>query len=260
MKKITKLFLYLIMFGLPFIVFSQQKTHVFFDESWQVSTTKYNQYYVCECFVLENGAYDGPFICYDNVSETKLKEYNFSNNVLDGEVFEYFIDGKLKLHAYYDNGVPVKEWKEWNSDGDLVVDKIFDKDDRILTNKKKFTDYEKKYFDIKEFEAPVYSTKCIFKKVDKEKYKCSNEALLEYYKHPPLPPFYKRPGTFIVKLKYLISEKGKVSETELLESSGDEFLDDLAETHVLNMIPFESAKKNGNPIDFWIVADIIFEF
>ena len=47
---------------------------------------------------------------------------------------------------------------------------------------------------------------------------------------------------------------------KILKSTGDAFLDILAEAHVLNMIPFESAKQYGNPIKYWQDAQLVFQF
>ena len=181
-------------------------------------------------------------------------------------MYEYYEDGSVKLHAFYKKGTPVEEWKEWNREGNLVVDKTFDDNSKILKDKKKqLSEYEKMYFGTKEFEPPVYSTDCILKTFDSQKNKCSDEAMLEYYKHPPLPPSYLNNAslsgkTVIVKLKYQISEDGKVIDFKIIETSGDVYLDDLAGTHVLNMIPFESAKNFENPIRHWIEAEIQFIF
>lgn len=264
MSFINNLFLFVFSF-LVVGIYSQQSRTIFFDEVWQISTSKHSHYYECHCFVLENGAFDGAFTCFSMKTDAKVKEYNFSNNVLHGEIKEYYENGYLKLHAFYNKGLPIKNWKEWNENGKIVVDKVFDENSRITKNKKQLTEYEKMYFGIKEFETPVFTTECILMKNEKQKYLCSDTALLEYYKHPPLPPYYfndsKFSGkTFISKLKYLLSEKGKVIDVEIIETSGDDFLDELAEIHVLNMIPFESAKEYENPIEYWIEAEIVFKF
>lgn len=260
----NQLFTFLLLL-LPFLSYSQQNMKVFFDESWQISSSKFSRYYVCECFVLESGAYEGPFTCYTIDSEVLVKSYNFSDNILDGEMKEFYENGAKKLHAYYNRGLPVNEWKEWDIDGNLVVDKTFDENSVILKDKRKMTDYEKMYFGEKEFEAPVYLTECILKKNEKEKYRCSDAAMLEYYKHPPLPPNYFDDARYsnqsiVVFLKYQLSEKGKVTDTKIIETSGDAFLDELAQIHVLNMLPFEAAKQYENPIKHWIEAEIIFNF
>lgn len=259
-KIITLLYL-----TVPLYCFSQQKRKVFFDELWQVSSSKQSQYYICECAVLDNGAYDGPFTCFTIGTDAKVKVYNFSNNVLDGEIKEFYEDGSTKLHAFYNMGLPIQTWKEWDRDGNLVVDKTFDENSIILKDKKKLTDYEKMYFGEKDFEAPVFMTECILKQNEKEKYICSDEAMLAYYKHPPLPPSYLSNANFIgktivVQLKYELSEDGKVINTKIIESSNDAFLDELAEIHLLNMIPFEAAKRFENPINYWIDAEVIFDF
>ena len=49
-------------------------------------------------------------------------------------------------------------------------------------------------------------------------------------------------------------------EVKIIKSTGDEFLDELVEAHVGNMIPFESAKEYGVPINFWKDGQIIFNF
>lgn len=267
-NKLMNLFIKVFTFFLlitPVHIFAQQKRSVFFDEAWQVCASKNSQHFVCECSVLENGDYDGPFTCFTIDSEVKVKAYNFSNNILDGEIKEFYEDGSLKLHAFYNKGLPIKEWREWGLDGNLVVDKAFDENSVITKDKKKISDYEKMYFGEKEFEAPVYLTECILKKNEKEKYRCSDAALLAYYSHPPMPPSYLEDLNFkeksiMVSLKYQLSENGKVIDAKIIETSGDAFLDELAQIHVLNMIPFESAKQFENPIKYWIDAEIIFHF
>ncbi|MFT5828390.1 MAG: hypothetical protein ACI9AB_001348, partial [Urechidicola sp.] len=44
------------------------------------------------------------------------------------------------------------------------------------------------------------------------------------------------------------------------KSTGDDFLDLLAQAHILNMVPFESAKQYGLPIPYTQDAQIIFQF
>ncbi len=260
-------FLVFVLFLLPIMSFAQQKKYMNFDENWQLSSSKYTQFYQCESYVLENGAMDGPFTCFKYGTDTLVKKYQFTNNVLDGEIFEYHNDGSLKLSAFYKTGVPIKEWKEWDLEGNLVVDKSFD-EDGILTkdkNAKKMTEYEKLYFGSKKFEAPIYTTACILKKFDEQKYQCSQEALEAFYKVPPLPPSYFTNvkfanKIFYVKLKYKISEKGKIDDVKIIETSGDAFIDELAEVHMFNIMPFESAKEYGNPIKYWKEAVLEFNF
>jgi len=261
MKK-SSLFLFLLF---PVFLFSQQKKSVYYDQNWIESISKYSQFYVCEYMVSENGAYNGAYICYEIVSEKKIKLYNFKNNKLEGEIKEFHPNGVLKLQAFYNNGIPIMEWKEWNADGELVVNRFFDKNREEIKKTKQQTEYEKMYFGEKEFQAPVYGSSCIIKTQEKEKYNCSELALLEYYNRPPLPPSYFNKSNFknnIFKtsLKYLVSQNGKVLKTIILSSCGDEYLDDLAKTHVLNMIPFEAAKEKEIPIEYWLEAEIIFNF
>lgn len=238
-----------------------------FDKNWQLSSSKFLQYYQCETYMLENGALEGPFTCYIKGTDTLVKTYFFSNNILDGEVYEYHDNGKRKLIAKYDKGRPVESWKEWNLAGELVVDKTFDENAKITKdkNKKILSEYEKLYFGSKAFEAPIYTSECILKRVENLKYECSEEALNKYYKTPPLPPSYFNDERFSgkefkVNLKYQLSEKGKVDSVIILKTSGDTFLDDLAETHILNMMPFEAAKEYENPIKYWIEAVLYFRF
>lgn len=258
-------------FLLLFVVkknYAQQKKYLNFDKNWQLSTSQNSQYYFCECYILPNGGFDGAFVCYlKNNLDLMVKKYTFNQNILNGEVVEFYDDGSPKLKAQYKQGQAIGRWQEWSKTGELTVDKFFDENSKIISdkNKKQLSEYEKMYFGVKEFEAPVYGSKCLLEKIDKEKYLCSDSQMVAYYQVPPIPPWYKTDPNFAhkvisVKLKYLLSRKGKVKEVEILESSGDVFLDDLAETHILNMIPFEAAKEFGNPIDFWIDAVVVFRF
>lgn len=261
-------FVILLTFVLPQVfLLGQQKKYLNFDENWQLSNSQYTQYYQCETYVLENGALDGPFTCYKIYSDTLVKKYHFKDNILDGNVYEYFDNGALKLEAEYRKGQAINSWKEWNEEGELVVDKTFDEEGYLTgdTNKKKLSEYEKMYFGTKPFEEPIYTSECILKGTEYLKYECSQDALNRFYNVPPLPPSYfndvKFSGKeFQVKLRYLLSEKGKVDSVYILETSGDAFLDDLAETHVLNMMPFEAAKEYENPIKYWMEAILYFRF
>lgn len=262
-----KYFITLLFIGYIYIGFSQQKKYKNFDVNWEQSTSKHNIAYQCECYVLETGALDGPFKCYIAETDTLIKSYNFVNNILNGEILEYYRNGNLKLEAFYDKGIPIKTWKEWNETGELVVDKMFSDEGKYLGNKneKQPSEYEKMYFGSKKFEAPIFTTTCIVKNLETLQYSCSDTAMLAYYNTPPLPPNYfnniKFSGKqFQVKLKYQLSELGKVDTVIIIETSGDAFLDDLAETHILNMMPFEAAKEYGNPIKYWIEAILNFKF
>lgn len=259
---ILKLLLFFII--LPVFLYSQKKTTLFFDINWNAPSSASMRAYYCECYMIENKILHGFFICYNHKTDQLVKKYNFEENRLHGNVEEYHQNGNLKLKATYNKGLPIGEWKEWSEDGTLLKHKTFDEESRI--KKDYFTEKE---FDskiamgesLKKEEPPVYYSKCILKKIDDEKYKCSNNAMLEYYRNPPKPPSYlNRNEIFITKLKYLLSDKGIVEDVEIIESSGDAYLDELASIHVLNMIPFESAKQYGMPINYWIEADIIFNF
>ena len=60
--------------------------------------------------------------------------------------------------------------------------------------------------------------------------------------------------------QFRINKDGIVDEVKIIKSTGDEFLDELVDAHVLNMLPFESAKQQGIPIHYWKDAQIIFKF
>lgn len=243
---------------------AQQKKTLFFDQNWLPAKTASQQFYFCECYTIENDWLHGPFNCYILKTEELVKKYNFEYNKLDGEVFEYFANGELKLQAEYSKGLPIGDWKEWNQNGELIVHRTFDDANRLL--KDYFAEGEYDYrmamgMNQKKEEAPIYTTECMLKKQEKEKYRCSDAAMLLYYSNPPLPPDYATKGTtFRTKLKYELNYEAIVKDYEIIESSGDEFLDELAGIHVLNMVPFESAKKYGTPVNVWIEAEIVFKF
>lgn len=266
MNSFPKICLIAILQGIYFLSFAQQVGYLSFNENWERTVSKFNIKYECECYTLESGAFEGPLKCYLVGTENLIRHYNFVNNVLHGEILEYFSNGNLKLEAFYDRGIPIKTWREWNANGDLITDKVFSDQGKILgDNKKQYTEYEKIYFGTKPFEPPVFTTECIMKDIESSKYKCSDSAMLKYYNKPPLPPYYfydeKFSGKdFNVRLKYLLSEKGKVDSVYITETSGDAFLDELAEVHILNMTPFEAAKEYENPIKFWIEAILNFSF
>lgn len=245
-------------------LFAQQKTTLFFDANWNAPKTSAAKVFYCECYMFENKTLHGPFFCYNQKTRDLVKRYFFEENRLHGDIEEYYEDGSIKLQATYSKGLPIGEWMEWSSDGNLVKHKTFDDKSRI----------KKDYFTEKEFdhkiamgqsfkkeEPPIYGSECLMKKLDEEKYKCSDKAMFKYYNNPPMPPSYLNRGIkFITKLKYLLSDKGSVEDVEIIESSGDAYLDELASIHVLNMIPFESAKQYGMSINHWVNAEIIFNF
>ncbi|MCB9256197.1 MAG: energy transducer TonB [Chitinophagales bacterium] len=252
---------------LPLLLFSQKKKFLFFDENWQVVSLAELSTYSCDCYVDEREKFVGPFKCYHIASESLVKFYNFQNDVLHGLIKEYYLDGKEKLVAEYFLGEPVHEWKEYDQEGNLILHRTFDENSRLVKDYfQESNPYDDKMnFSAKAEEAPIYTSQCMLLKMEAQRYACSDEALFNYFSKPPLPPTYlNNPNfagkTFVVKLKYKINKKGIVDESELLESSGDIFLDELALAHVLNMVPFEAAKEYGNPIAIWQEADIVFKF
>lgn len=252
---------------LPLIVFSQRKKSLFFDENWQLVNLVELSTYSCDCYVDDREKFVGPFKCYHIASESLVKFYNFSNDVLHGSIKEYYLDGKAKLEAEYFLGEPVHEWKEYDQEGNLVLHRTFDENSRLVKDYfQESNPYDNKMtFSAKKEEAPIYTSQCMLLKMEAQRYACSDEALQSYFSNPPIPPSYLNNSEFssktiIVKLKYRINRKGIVDMSELIESSGDSFLDELALAHVLNMVPFEAAKEYGNPIDIWQEAQIIFKF
>jgi hypothetical protein len=245
-------------------LFAQQKTTLFFDANWNAPKSAASRVFYCECFMFENKVLHGPFTCYNQETGDLVKRYHFEENRLHGDIEEFYPDGSVKLKATYNKGLPIDEWMEWTEDGTLVTHKTFDENSRI--KKDYFTEKEFDYKiamgkSFKKEELPIYGSECLLKKLEKERYNCSDEAMFEYYHNPPKPPSYiDRGGQFVTKLKYLLTDKGRVDEVEIIESSGDTYLDELASIHVLNMIPFESAKEYGMPINYWIKAEIVFNF
>ena len=264
MKLIVRLNTLVLFIFFQSFLFAQQKTTLFFDANWNAPKSAATKVFYCECFMFEDKTLHGPFICYSQKTGDLVKRYYFEENRLHGDIEEYHEDGSIKLQATYNKGLPVGEWKEWSKDGELVTHKTFDENSRI--KKDYFTEKEFDYKiamgqSFKKEEPPIYGSECLMKKLDEEKYKCSDKAMFKYYNNPPMPPSYVDRGVkFITRLKYLLTDKGSVEDVEIIESSGDAYLDELASIHVLNMIPFESAKEYGMPINYWIAADIVFDF
>jgi antitoxin component YwqK of YwqJK toxin-antitoxin module len=254
----------LVFIAMPVSLLAQQKRVVFFDRNWLLAKTPSHKFYFCEYYPLENDWIHGPFLCFTVKNETLVKQYYFENNKLDGPVSEFYPNGNIKLEAKYYNGVPVGDWKEWNEKGELTVHRSFDDASRVMRNY--FADEDSNYrkmmgIGTKKEEAPIFSTECLLIRQDAEKYKCSDQAMKLYYRTPPIPPDapYKN-KTLKTLLKYELSHEALVTQVEIIESSGDDYLDELAEIHILNMTPFESAKKYGNPVSVWINAEVIFKF
>jgi len=245
-------------------LFGQQKKTLFFDQNWLPAQTASHQFYFCDSYVDENNWLQGPFYCYVLKNEELVKQYNFLDNKLDGEVLEYFLNGNIKLQATYTKGLPVGDWKEWDIKGELLSHKTFDDSNRILKDYFSENTFDYKMpmgINQKKEEAPIYTSECMLKKQEKEKYRCSDEAMLKYYLNPPLPPNYLPKGTELKTiLKYELSYEAMIIGYEIITSSGDDFLDELAGIHVLNMVPFEAAKAYGTPVNVWLEAEITFKF
>lgn len=260
MKFVSLITLFFIVFSLS----AQKQKTLYFDQNWLPSQTASRQFYFCECTIAENDWLQGAFNCYALKNEELVKQYNFLDNKLDGEVFEYFLNGNVKLQATYSKGLPVGDWKEWNISGELITHKTFDDSNRILKDYFSENTFDYKMpmgINQKKEEAPIYTSECMLKKQENEKYRCSDEALLKYYLNPPLPPNYLPKGTVLKTiLKYELSYEAMVIGYEIITTSGDDFLDELAGIHVLNMVPFEAAKKYGTPVNFWLEAEITFRF
>lgn len=257
-------FLSLSFFFINFL-FSQQSKILVFDENWQNASGR-DAVFKCECYFDSRNKLQGAFNCYKIATEALVKQFNFKDDKLDGEAKEYYEDGKTKLEATYKDGLPVGEWYEYDEKGRIKLHRTFDDESRLIKDFKQenLTPYEKLQYDLsKKEEPPIYTTECLRLKIDQQKYDCSEQAILDYVSNPPIPPSYKNNPTFVGKtlqciVSFKINDKGIVDEAEILETTGDEFLDELAKAHVLNMVPFESAKEYGNPINYW--KDVIINF
>jgi hypothetical protein len=252
---------------IPIVLFSQNKKYMAFNEDWQISTSPEQTHYTCNCYVNEAGKFIGKFRCYQLESDVLVKEYSFENDVLHGEVKEYFENGQLKLDAEYAEGLPINEWKEYAEQGRLVLHRTFNEKSQLVQDYfQETTPYNNALaFSHKKEEPPIYTTDCIRVKIESQKYACSEEAVSQYLNNPPTPEILKRDPKYAGKefeclLLYTISDKGIVTTAEVFKSTGDDFLDLLAQAHILNMVPFESAKQYGLPIPYTQDAQIIFQF
>lgn len=260
-------FLFSVLLLLPLTLFAQKKKYMAFDEDWRISNSPENTVYSCNCYVNEADKFIGKFRCYHLVLDVLVKEYSFENDELHGEVREYFESGQIKLEAEYVKGLPINEWKEYDEQGALVLHRTFNEQSQLVQ------DYyqEETPFDnamaishSKE-EPPIYTTDCIRLKIKSQQYACSEDAINEYLANPPIPDLFKSDPVYSGKnfeclLMYTINERGIVTSAEILQSTGDDFLDLLAQAHVLNMVPFESAKQYGVPIPYTKDAQIVFQF
>lgn len=249
-------------------VFAQTRKVLSFDKYWEVTSAANNTEFKCDCFVDDKEKLIGPFECIHLKSGVVVKKYNFQNNILHGVISEYYIDGTIKLEAEYNKGAPINEWKEYDEFGRIKLHRTFDENSRISKDYfQESTPYDKAMAlkTSKKEEPPVYKTECIQLKIDQQKYDCTEEKLAAYFANPPIPPTYKTDPNFAGKsieclFQFRINDKGIVDEVKIVQSTGDEFLDQLVDAHVLNMLPFESAKQYGTPIHYWKDGQIIFKF
>lgn len=250
------------------ICFAQTKKVLTFDKYWEITTSPAKMAYNCDCYVDEREKLIGPFECVFIENGQVVKKYNFLNNILHGKITEYYIDGTLKLEAEYNKGLPINEWKEYDEFGRIKLNRTFDEQSRITKDYfQAETPYDKavSLYAAKKEEPPIYKTECIQLKIDQQKYDCTESKLTEYFSNPPIPPSYKTDPNFAGKsieclFQFRINDKGIVDDIKFIQSTNDEFLDQLVEAHVMNMLPFESAKQYGKPIHYWKDAQIIFNF
>lgn len=246
--------------------FAQSEKVLLFDKTWQTAPNYKEAYYHCSCFFDNLNRLQGPFNCYTVSSDALVKQYNFLDDKLHGEIKEFYENGAIKLLATYQVGLPVGDWIEYDEKGREKLKKSFDDKSRIKDGFYQETSaYDKQvgFNFAKKEEPPIYSQECMLKKIDEQKYLCSDEAIQDYLSNPPIPPSYKNNPALSGKtiqcvLSFRINDKAIVDDVEIIESTGDAFLDELAKAHVLNMVPFESAKEYGTPINFW--KDVIINF
>jgi len=265
MKKSIVLF---VAISIHLLLYTQDTKLLHFDEAWQVVAENAATVYKCNCTVNAYDQLNGPFVCIHIESGQVVKEYLFKNNVLHGKIKEYYPSGVLKLEAEYNNGTPINFWKEYDENGRITLDRNFNENSQ--TTQDYFTNdtpYEKAIYEYygKKEELPIYETDCIALEIEEQRYICSEERVLAYLANPPIPPSYKNDPAFAGKsieclFQFRINNKGIVDAVKIIKSTGDDFLDELVEAHVLNMLPFEAAKKNGVPIHYWKDAQIIFKF
>ncbi len=262
----TKL-LFSIFIVVPILLFSQKKKYMYFDQNWQMARSQVNTVYSCDCYVDQEDKFIGTFSCYNDKLDVLVKQYNFKSDVLHGKVVEFYENGAKKLEAEYFEGMPIGEWKEFDEDGVILLHRTFNEKSEIIRDYfQEKTPYDNaKSFTYKKEEPPIYTTACIMVKIDDQKYACSEKAINDYLGNPPVAEKLKSDPnyagkTFECLLVFTISEKGIVTDAEIIKSTGDDFLDLVAQAHVLNMVPFESAKQYGVPISYNKDAQIIFKF
>ena len=251
----------------PILSFAQTKKYMAFDENWQITRTPSLTEFTCECYVDQESKFIGAFTCYHKELDLLVKEYHFNRDILHGTVKEFYLNGQIKLDAEYQEGNPVNSWKEYDENGDIVLQRSFTTTSGLnkgysMTS----TPYENAIaLSHKKEEPPIYTTECIRLKIEDQRYICSQAAIATYLNNPPIPEVLKNDPNysgriFECNVLYTLSEKGIVTNVEIIKSTGDDFLDLLAEAHVLNMVPFEAAKQYGIPIPYNLDAEIIFYF
>lgn len=256
-----------LLFLAPFFLLAQTPKSLLFSESWQLAENPSQIYYECNGYVDEHGLLIGSFTCKIRDVDIVIKEYYYKDNILNGKVKEYFPSGKLKVDAEYQMGKPINDWIEYDEKGKIIFKKTYNEKSLVVQDYFQEKSPYEKLLDTKaiENEPPIYTTDCIKLKVPQQQWSCSEEKLLAYVSNPPIPPSYKNNATYTGKeisclLKFKINKQGIVDAAEIILSSGDDFLDELAVAHVLNMVPWEAAKEKGQPIDYWQDAQIIFSF
>lgn len=265
MKSNKSYFVFFLLF--PAFLIAQQNKQLFFNKDWQITAIEDQIYYVCDCYVNNQNQFIGKFSCYTKSQNVLVKEYHFVNNLMHGPVREYYENAQLKLEATYDMGEAVGEWKEYNQNGDLELHRTFDEQSKVVRDYyQNLTPYEKELmkYNIQE-RPPIYTSDCIRLKIDQQRYDCSEEALAAYFANVPIAEKLKTDPqyagkTFVCEIAYTINKKGIVYDAEILQSTGDDFLDLLATSHALNMVPFEAAVKNGVAIEYTKNAKLTFVF
>ena len=57
----------------------------------------------------------------DGYYKTSKREFRIVNGKLDGELKEWWPNGKLWVHCTFKNGLLNGEYKEWSEDGKLII-------------------------------------------------------------------------------------------------------------------------------------------
>ncbi len=257
----------MVLLSFNLIYLKAQNKLLYFNDGWEQVAYEDLATYYCECTLDKNELLQGLFICYNIQSGTILKKYTFENNLFNGEVIEFYNNGNVKLKAEYNLGVPINNWIQWDELGDTIFYRSYTNDKvELKQNNSKVTPYEELQNKYKKPSEPaIYGTECLKLDIEDQRYTCSDSTMNNFFLNAPVPPQYKTMPQYIgkqitCKLHFFISKKGIVDDAEILESTGDQFLDELALAHVLNMVPFEAAKSYGMPIGSWKEATLVFNF